>query len=105
MNNLRQLFMACLMYRADYARMPTNFDALKDYISSPDTMVCPESGKPYVYNTAIAGMDLGNIENPAAMVLAHDTPGAHEKGGNVLFVDGHIEWLNTRQFQQKIEGK
>ena len=103
MANLRQIAMGVHMYAADnQGACPPNLNALDLYLGDEKLLVCPVSGKPYVYRNELAGRSLDGIQDAGRTVLAHDAPGAHPDGGCVLYVDGHVEWKNPEAFRQAI---
>ena len=101
-HNLRQLSMACAMYVNDRNQLPPDLDGLLDYLGGRQALTCPASGKPYVYRKELAGKKFEEIADPGRTVLAHDPPGAHAAGGCVLYVDGHVRWLDRKAFLREI---
>ncbi|RMF78023.1 MAG: type II secretion system protein [Planctomycetota bacterium] len=49
----------------------------------------------------IGGLSLGEVKDPARTVLAYELVPDIE-GGNVLFVDGHVEWLDFPRFAKTV---
>ena len=117
-SNLRQIGMALQIYANDHNRQfPPSFDEVLMYgdITS-EVFVCPSSNdthatgpttqaaiqqwrKPgflsYVYVPPPAGIDSFNITG--AHVLAYEPTSHHGGDGmNVLYGDGHVDWLSRR---------
>jgi len=101
---LHQLGIACHQYANDHqGALPPDLAALQPaYIPDARVLVCPVSGKAYVYRREAAGRTLKDIVNPVATVLAHDAADAHPGGGHVAYADGHVEWLGREAFWKAI---
>jgi len=99
MNNLRQLAMAVHMYVADHQdQLPPDLAALGPYVPGGRLLTCPLSGKPYVYNPAVAGRVLKTVTDTAQTPLFYDAPDSHPDGGGIAYVDGHVQWWPRDQF-------
>jgi prepilin-type processing-associated H-X9-DG protein len=118
--NLRQIGLACLMYAKDdpQGRFPPRFeDALLKEDISAVVFCCPESNDTpakgpttqaavdqlaagghlsYIY----AGAGLTNRSDTNSIVAYEPLKNHHGEGMNVLFADGHIDWLTTEQAQK-----
>lgn len=121
--NLKQIGTGCILYANDNkGRYPATLGDLVDADLNPDVFVCPASG------TAIPPPDIGrdprrakdwinanadyvylggvgpgkvNINHPADTVLAHEKFENHEEEGiNILFNDGHVEWMILPQAEE-----
>lgn len=100
---LRQLAIMVIMYAGDHQQLPDGPDDLKAYAGqNKEVFLCPGSGKPFVYNASLGGKRPRDFDNPSKTVLFHDPPGVHPNGGNVAFLDGHVEWLEREDFERTI---
>ena len=119
MSNLKQIGLAFMMYAEDHdgALPAENWVAeVLPYINNRQIFVCP--ARPnlpvgYAVNEKVAGMDLNVLEAPAQTVLAFesnldgDAPiggadavpmeGVHDGRVNVVFVDGHVEFVPVEE--------
>jgi prepilin-type processing-associated H-X9-DG protein len=81
------------------------------YISNGSIFKCPadrsieeprkiDSDTPISY-TYIKGLS-GNVRNASRIIILYETSSENyvEKGRNVLFLDGHVEWHSEESFQQ-----
>jgi prepilin-type processing-associated H-X9-DG protein len=100
--NLKQIGLALMIYANDYGdKYPPNLEILTSEAElSPKILVCPDtmSQNSYIYR----GADLSTSDVPY-LVLAYDKKGNHEGGRNVLFLDGHVEWVSEEHFQELIK--
>lgn len=119
MNNLSQIGKACKMYSMDYYEaFPSNFYAsMTEYANSPKLFKCP-SDNARAITASVGGMLAGTcsyalrigvsestdssfvhiFDKNGGSVLAFATNGFggnHAgKGGNVLYIDGSVVWMN-----------
>jgi len=115
LNNLKQLGTAFMMYVQDWdGWLPEEnwVEALYPYLQNRAVFTCPsrpEQPVGYALNEAVLPMRLYDIADPAQTVLAFETleggeapiggaelvppDGIHDGGINVLFVDGHVQWM------------
>lgn len=107
-SNLRQIGLAMKMYANDDLRggnrYPPNFDELlKRGEITADVFDSPEGDAPggdYVY-LFYPGL---NDSASADIVVAFDKAALDQGDGtNVLYVDGHVDWLPVEQFWREIE--
>jgi prepilin-type N-terminal cleavage/methylation domain-containing protein/prepilin-type processing-associated H-X9-DG protein len=124
LNNLKQIGLGMRMYSTDWReQFPTNFASMGPYVGSNSVTVflCP-SRKDQKKATTVSLLaadtchynlrkDMSESDAPSAMV-ACDKNGSNDwtsiaaagpwpfggnhngDGGNVLYVDGHVEWMN-----------
>ena len=126
LNNLKQIGLAVRMYSTDYKeQFPTNFGSLQPYVGSNSVALfrCPSAKYPQTGGPATVGAlsatfcgynmrpGMSESDSPGA-VLACDKNGSSNDvtqtsggyggnhngdGGNLLFVDGHVEWFPGNQ--------
>ncbi|MBN1764599.1 MAG: hypothetical protein JW860_05025 [Sedimentisphaerales bacterium] len=100
-NQLKSLGMAVMIYKNDHKDMnPPNLEGLVEKADvTPEMLQCPQSRDLYVYR----GADLED-NACAEMILAYDKLSYHNnQGRNVLWADGHVEWMREEDFQKAIE--
>jgi len=93
-NNLSQIGKCMKMYSMDHDdRFPDSFDDLSpEYIQQAKLVLCPESGTDEDRHSYILVSGLSETNSPNS-VHAYCPTGSHGgKGGNILFLDGSIEW-------------
>lgn len=104
MNNLKQIGLALRLYAQDYnGKFPRELKELCPNYILRATLWCPgdnKISKSYVYVKGLTSKDRHSI-------LAYDTsPDHHDgEGRNVLFVDGHVEWMVEKEFQRRSESE
>ena len=87
-------------------------DAVYPYVNADEVFRCPSAKRrrldSYAFNAALSGVELARISRPERTVLLFDgREGAnvagdpdiarlrHLGGANVLFVDGHVQWVSS----------
>ncbi len=114
MVNLNQLGKSVLMYRMDHEEAcPADLKALTTggYLRDMRICVCPASGSvPGDAKTVDEWSDYvlvpADADAPPGTVLAFERPGCHRgRGGNVLYVDGRVEWLQADEFEEATQGR
>lgn len=110
MSNLKQVGLGCVMWAVDHdEQYPSSLkDLYPDYVGdSLNVFVCPstadevtgaeeidEKGS-YIY---VSGL---SESSPVDTVVAYDREENHGgEGRNVLFVDGHVEWVREGEFSE-----
>ncbi len=101
-SNLKGIGMGCHVYANDNAdKFPPDLDALIRMGAVTEQMLrSPRDeadGRSYVY---IAGQSPGR-GNPANDVLAYERL-TGEEGTNVLFGDGHVQWMKLDEFRKAV---
>ena len=98
MNHLKQIGLACHLYADQHGdKFPESLDELvSNQLLSSNVLHCPsarsERGVSYVY--------CRGLTPNAYRILAFDIDGNHRNGGrNVLFCDGHVEWMTDVKFR------
>jgi prepilin-type processing-associated H-X9-DG protein len=104
-----------LLYARDHnGKYPLKLDDLLEVDINPEVLVCPESNDTYATGATtkavLADLAKGGhcsyvylgagLSEPCdpAMILAHEKPGHHnDPGMNVLFGDGHVEWVDGKE--------
>ena len=103
--NLKQIGLGIKRYAEQHdGAYPSNFSAMSSYVTDePSLFVCYSAGSE---TGSIATVDewtdytyvhgLSKTSKPDC-VLAYCTAKNHKgKGGNILFLDGHVEWFNAK---------
>jgi len=105
MANLQQIGMAANMYAQNHRMcLPKSPKLLDPYLADPgETRKCPAAEEHrdggYVYHVR-PNARLYDIRQPAMAILACDRKGNHDDGRNVVFADGHVEFLTEKRFQR-----
>ena len=102
MSNLKQIGIGLHVYSTDNRdTFPKTFGALMpDYVRDRALFECPtnpgKSAYGYVSGPSSAGRP--------TWVIAFDVEENHDfEGRNVLFLDGHVEWMREAQFQATLQ--
>ena len=92
MSNLKQIGLGLGMFADQHGgRLPNTLDEIKGVVGSEKIFYDVESDKPFIY----VGAGKMWQENPAD-VLAYSP--VDMNGRNVLFNDGHVEWMSSARF-------
>ena len=101
-SNLKCIGMALLMYSNDNKdKFPADLETLvnKKYLP-PQMLICPAT-KPkvsYIYRGASV-----TVADIPSLIMVYEKSGNHDGGRNVLFLDGHAEWVEEERFQKLIK--
>lgn len=103
-NNLKQIGLGCFMYAADNdGNLPASIGTLveKPYLSGGilETPSKPKDfdGPSYIYvDGQTTAMEPGNV-------VAYENPAFLTDGTNVLFMDGHVQWMKPEAFLSELE--
>jgi len=115
-SSLRQIGAGLMMYSCDYEeQFPENlFQLYPVYVSDPAVFWCPsDSGdqKPQDIKTPKDALvsykyipGLCESDSPDSPLIYEDLENHNHEGGNVLFVDGHVEWKDQEELKKLIPG-
>ncbi len=114
-SNLRQIGQGIMIYRADHkGQNPPDLGTLvKDAMLTANVMICSERGMVATpaglkedaladwvnKNTSYVLLKDVSEKDKPELILAYEKPEIHGNGMNVLFNDGHVEWMNAAQGQ------
>lgn len=105
LSNVRQLGMAVLMYAADHEERLPEAESwendISEYLFNKEILTCPTTGKHYVFNKKLSGVDLKDLDNPQATPMlwepargAEGLVGPHMGQFVVGYVDGHAKTVD-----------
>lgn len=102
--NLRQIGMAAIMYANDNnGQLPASLDDLGKYglnATVLDSPVGDAAGGDFVF-LGNAELRLPRLKNVPQLALAYDAAALQRgQGTNVLFLDGHVEWVSADRFEE-----
>jgi prepilin-type processing-associated H-X9-DG protein len=102
-SNLKQIGLACHMYADKHGgKFPDSLDQLVgEYLPSEKILHCPSAPN----QTAISyGYCQGYTPKNVYRILAFDVDSNHRGGSrNVLFCDGHVEWMTDAKFHALLQ--
>ncbi|MCP4260996.1 MAG: DUF1559 domain-containing protein [Planctomycetes bacterium] len=100
--NLKGIGLALIIYANDYDdQFPPDLETLISKAEMPAKgLICPASKlkKTYIYRGASI-----TVDDTPWMITVYDKTGNHSDGRNVLFLDGHVEWVEEERFQELIK--
>jgi prepilin-type processing-associated H-X9-DG protein len=105
-SNLLQIGMAITAYMHNHdLQYPDSLEELKPILQWPKAFICPGPGsgeQGYIYDKPVTPFprDL-NFATLRSVMIVYDKPGNHEGGRNVLFLDGHVQWLSEEEFKKQ----
>jgi len=98
-SNMRQIGTACIAYAGDNRLMfPESLDQLRNGYLTEKVLICPsaENSSSPNYQLVAGGKKLTAISEPQNTPLLIESPSNHRSaGGNVLYCDGHVSWVNA----------
>ncbi len=100
-SGLRRIYIAAYRYAAAKGGFPEEFKEMQEYLRGA-AGTCAASGEPFIYRSELAGRRARDFPDRAAVIVAHDPPGAHDDGGAVVYLNGRAEWLPSERFAQVI---
>lgn len=112
MNNLKQISLAVRMYSMDnQEQFPPDLHSLTKYADAPKMFVCPATRQqPGPMEQVDRWADYVLVPNrkesdPGDTVLAFSKPYCYPgKGGNIVFVDGHVRWCSLDEYRRLTDG-
>ncbi|MHC5056148.1 MAG: hypothetical protein ACYTKD_15690 [Planctomycetota bacterium] len=99
MTELRRVYIAAYRYAAARGGFPESIEQMREYLRG-STGACSATDDPLVYRVELAGKRARDFQDRASVVVAHDPPGSHPDGGNVVYLNGRVEWLPLERFAQ-----
>jgi len=114
LHRIKMLGLAMCVYVEDYGgRLPPAsswHEALLHDIEvdggwHEDAFVCPKTKNPYVFSSTLAGQVINQVSKPEEVLLlwgapADDGSPPHRGGFSVVFLDGHVRWLDEAKFRE-----
>ena len=99
-NNLKHIGLAMAIYANDFEdRFPPTLDDLVPlYVTERMLFHCPSDPSEEVSYLYLPGL---KVTDKPTDIVAFDRRGNHSGGRNVLFVDGHVEWMTEEAFQAR----
>jgi prepilin-type processing-associated H-X9-DG protein len=103
-SNLKGIGMALMMYSNDHKdKFPPDLETLvaKTYLRENKRMlICPASKlrESYIYRGATI-----TVKDTPWMITVYENQSNHGGGRNVLFLDGHTDWVTEERFQELIK--
>ncbi len=103
LGNLKQIGLACHLYANDNReKFPDKLvDLLPNYATSKKMFICPDTNAQEGDVTYVYIKGLGETDDPDK-ILAYDADGNHKDGRNVLYVDGHANFMAEADFQKAL---
>jgi len=105
-NNLKQLGLGMKMFAGDHDEMfPSKLVDIRRYMADQAKIfICPRSGnKPGTIETVDGWTDyvyisgLSETNSPSEILMYCPIENHGGEGGNILFLDGHVEWFNAEE--------
>jgi prepilin-type processing-associated H-X9-DG protein len=105
LSNLKQIGLACHVYADKHdGKFPPYLDVLfPDYLPDKKVLICPSASHEGKSGSSDYVYAAGGTTKAKDQILAYDNTGNHRGvGRNVLFTDGHVEWMMESTFQQRL---
>ena len=101
MSNEKQIALAIAQYADDNnGVVPPTLNALSNYVAGSTKMFfCPQTQDQKHYSYQLTGATNLWNSDPDVVVL-YENLDNHRAGGNVLYNDGHVAWVNKEKLQQ-----
>lgn len=104
--NLKQIGLGLMQYMQDsedvlptMTSAATAKKALLPYLKNESLFVQPGTNSPYLPNSILSRKKLAHIANPSRMIAFYEGKPASDGLRAVLFLDGHVQRLNKKQWQ------
>ncbi|MCP4256006.1 MAG: hypothetical protein GY774_00595 [Planctomycetes bacterium] len=102
-SNLKIIGMSLLMYSGDNKdKFPPDLETLltKTYLCDNKMLICPATKlrDSYIYRGAAI-----TVADIPSLIMVYEKSSNHEGGRNVLFLDGHAEWVAEDRFQELVK--
>ncbi len=106
LSQVKQLGLALMMYAADHEETLPEADSWEDAIAeyagdNEALFTCPTTGQRYIFNEALSGVDLKDLDNPQETPMlwepaldAEGLVGPHGGQFNVGYADGHAKMVD-----------
>ena len=100
--NLKGIGMALLIHANDHKdAFPPDLETLTRTAEMPaKCLVCPATGSKESYFYRGASITTSDIPG---LITVYEKASNHGDGRNVLFLDGHVEWVSEERFQELIK--
>ena len=116
-SNLRIIGTGCMMYEEQFNQLPPDLIKLVEIAAAtPQLLVSPNSGRkvqrdakgkpigPFDYVYLGSDLKSEEIPEPNRIILAYERPEINRnEGTNVLYADGHTEWVSMARFQRDLK--
>ncbi|MHC4249850.1 MAG: hypothetical protein ACYS9X_12045 [Planctomycetota bacterium] len=99
MTDLRRVYIAAYRYAAAKGGFPESIEQMREYLRGAKG-ACSATGDLLIYRPELAGRRARDFQDRANVVVAHDPPGSHPDGGNVVYLNGRVVWLPLERFAQ-----
>jgi len=103
MSNLRQIGLAAYAYAEKHnGKLPESLEALAaEKAIDPKFLASPRKPKTF-QEPSYLFVTGQTTKSPSENILAYENPAFSGEGLNVLFVDGHVEWMKPAQFKKAL---